>query len=90
MGVHSDHRAARLKRRLLSKFGERIKFIPGLSVTDPEGVVSANVPMDVLFQAACAASGSVVGQGCEQRDGNSDVDSLAELHLPIQHSPAAV
>ena len=82
-GVHSDYRAACLKLRLQRKFGERIKFIPGSSITDPEVVVSADILRDVLLQAAYAASGDAVGLGGERSDGSSDVDILEESYPPI-------
>lgn len=86
--IHSDYRAARLKLRLQSKFAERIKFVPGSSVTDSEVVVSSDVPTDILLRAAaCAASGGAAGHGCEQSDGSSDADALEEIVDPPAHGP---
>lgn len=50
--VAPDYRSVHLKARLRQCFGEKILFVR-TSVSEPELVVSAEVPHEILFRAAC-------------------------------------
>ena len=73
-----NYRTAHLKARLSSCFSDKIQFVR-TSVTEPELVVAAAVPRDVLFRAACSSVETMVVQSDQftEEEVNTEFDAAA-------------
>ena len=72
-----NDRTAHLKARLSSYFSDKIQFVR-TSVTEPELVVAAAVPRDVLFRAACSSVETMVVQSDQFTE--EEVNTESDAH----------